>query len=434
MSLVKNQQLSRTLTLAHSLSATVVITLGLALPTHAQTETISLLPSLTTYSNLIPGPSGKFYGVTNDGSLAHCDLGCGTVFELSPASGGTWKQTTLHIFTGPDGVWPSAGLVLDSAGNIYGTTYYGGSTFGSGCLGSGCGVVFKLSFTGNGWVETVLHNFTGGNDGSNPTVLALGASSTLLGITSFGGSAAQCSTGCGVVFQLSPDSTGAWHETRLLAFAGGASGQKPLGLLLDSSGNIFGTAGGGNNTCYPGYCGLVFKLFHSSTGWKESVPYRFHGSDGALPNASLIFDSTGNIYGSTSEGGNGCNTLTGCGTIFRLSPKNGVWNQSVLHNFRDQADGYAPVDGLVFDGKGNLYGGTQFGNNILGCNPFKIGACGQIFKLTPHSAGWGITAEYAAPGFVTPVGDLLVDASGTIFGSACDELYFSGGAVFELVP
>src|SRR5205807_10587125 len=170
------------------------------------------------------------------------------------------------------------------------------------------------------------------------------------------------------------------------------------------SGNIFGAAGGGRNSCYVGYCGLVFKLSHSSAGWKESILYRFHGPDGELPNPSLIFDSAGNIYGSTFLGGTGCNTLTGCGTVFRLSLKNGVWNESVIHAFADEADGNSPIDGLVFDAKGNLYGGTQFGGNLVGCNEFQIGACGQIFKLTSNSGGWGITAEYPTPGWITPVG------------------------------
>jgi uncharacterized repeat protein (TIGR03803 family) len=407
---------------------------ALTSPVGAQTATtISLLPSLTTYASLVPGPAGKFYGVTNEGNIGNCGLyGCGTVFELSPSSGGTWTQTVLHVFDGFDGAWPQAGLIVDSAGNLYGTTIYGGATYGTGCLGYGCGSVFKFSLTSQGWTLTTLYSFTGGTDGSIPTTLAFGASGGLVGITQGGGSTAQC-VGCGVVFQLSPDSSGTWHETRLFNFAGGPNGQGPVGLLLDSSGNIYGTAGGGNNTCYVGYCGLVFKLSHSSAGWKESVIYRFHGSDGALPNPSLIFDSAGNIYGSTSQGGTGCSSV-GCGTLFRLSLKNGVWTEAVIHAFTDQLDGYAPVDGLTFDAAGNLYGGTQFANGLVQCNPFIYGACGQIFKLSPRFNSWKITAEYATPGWVTPVGDLLVDASGTVYGSAVDQLYFAGGAVFEIAP
>jgi hypothetical protein len=280
-------------------------------------------------------------------------------------------------------------------------------------------------------VETVLYSFNGGKDGSNPNALVFGPSGNLVGTTALGGNSV-CSAGCGVVFQVSRNSSGSWHETSLLAFPGASGGQYPVGLLLDSSGNIFGTAGGGRNICYVGNCGLVFKLAHSSAGWKESVLYRFRGPDGAIPNPSLIFDSAGHIYGSTREGGTGCNIQTGCGTVFQLSLKNGVWSESVIHAFTDQADGNTPVDGLVFDGKGNLYGGTQFADNLVGCNEFQLGACGQIFKLTPHSGSWKIAAEYPTPGWITPVGDLLVDPSGTIYGSAADQVYFMGGAVFEI--
>lgn len=419
----------------HTITLTLVaLTLSMAVGAPAQTaNTISLLPSLTTYANLVPGPSGTFYGVSNDGGLAHCDLGCGTVFQLSPSSGGTWTETVLHIFTGSDGIWPQSGLVVGPSGNLYGTTYYGGPTYGSGaCLGNGCGVVFEISKNSqNTWVETTLYAFNGGTDGSNPTALALGKSGDLIGATVAGGNSA-CSSGCGVIFRVARNSSGAWQESSLLDFAGGFTGQYPLGILLDSSGNIFGTAGGGRNACYAGYCGLVFKLAHTSAGWKESVLYRFRGPDGATPNPSLIFDSKGNIYGSTSEGGAGCTGQPGCGTVFQLSLKSGVWHESVIHAFADQLDGETPVDGLVFDTKGNLYGGTQFADNLVQCNEFQLGGCGQIFKLTPHSADWEITAEYATPGWFAPIGDLVADSSGTVYGSACDQLYFTGGAVFEI--
>jgi len=221
-------------------------------------------------------------------------------------------------------------------------------------------------------------------------------------------------------------------------FSDDTRGYKPVdtsvAMTQINNGNVSsGSASGGNNTCYAGYCGVVFKLARSSGGWKKSIVYRFHGSDGALPNPSLIFDSAGRIYGSTSEGGKGCNTVTGCGTVFQLSLKNTVWSESVIHAFTDQADGYMPVDGLAFDAQGNLYGGTQFANSLELCNPFQIGACGQIFQLTPHSGAWEIAAEYATPGFITPVGNLLIDSSNTIYASAADQAYFTGGVVFEIL-
>src|SRR4029077_17449250 len=134
-----------------ALAAITLVMTAAALPARAQINTLTTLPSLTTYASLLPLPSGKFYGVDNDGGLAFCNLGCGGVFELLRESGGTWRKNYLHVFTGPDGVWPSSGLLLDSAGNLYGTTLYGGSTYGTGCLASGCGVVYKLSPAAHGW-------------------------------------------------------------------------------------------------------------------------------------------------------------------------------------------------------------------------------------------------------------------------------------------
>jgi hypothetical protein len=408
---------------------------AMASPARAQNATtISLLPPLTTYVNLVPGPSGRFYGVTSEGNIGHCVLGCGTVFELSRSSGGSWTQTSLYTFDGTSGAWPQSGLVLDKAGNLYGATYYGGATYGSGCISDGCGAVFRLSRSGSGWVETVLYSFSGGSDGSNPTSLAFDASGDLVGTARYGGSTAQCSSGCGVIFQLARDSGGAWHESTLLEFPGGSSGEGPLGLSSDAYGNFYGTAGGGKNTCYAGYCGIVFKLTHSSAGWKESVVHQFHGSDGELPNPSLIFDYAGNIYGSTFEGGTGCKSVAGCGAVFQLTLNSGVWHEVAIHNFTDQADGYSPLDGLVFDAQGNLYGGTQFGGFLPGCNEFLIGACGQIFKLSQNAGAWSITAEYPTPGWIAPVGDLAVDKSGTVYGSACDLTYLAGCAIFEILP
>lgn len=178
---------------------------------------------------------------------------------------------------------------------------------------------------------------------------------------------------------------------------------------------------------------MVYKLSPSSSGvWQESVLYAFTGgNDGLAPGlGNLVFDRAGNLYGSNVFGANvssqTCGNTSGCGVIFLLAPvASGGWKFNLLHTFSD---------GLVFDAKGSLYGGTQFADNLVGCNQFQIGACGQIFKLTPHSGVWKIAAEYPTPGFIAPVGDLLVDASGTVFGAACDKTYFTGGAVFEIVP
>jgi uncharacterized repeat protein (TIGR03803 family) len=436
---VMRRRLFTNLDLAGFMVGAIALVLGMATPAPAQTPTVTTIttfPALTTYVNLIPDPSGTFYGVTGGGNVNLCEtMGCGTIFELAPSGGGLWTQTTLHTFTGADGAFPAAGIILDSRGNIYGTTSNGGAS--ENCLGYGCGVVFELSRGSSGaWTESVLYSFSGGEDGSNPTTLALAPSGALVGTTVHGGNLSNCGgSGCGVLFELSRASGATWQEKVLFAFAGETSGQNPLGIAVDSSGAIFGTASGGivQDACGGIYCGVVFEFTHGSSGWHESVVHTFRGPDGANVNPSLTFDGAGSVYGTTQWGGQGCSN-PGCGVVFKLSPKNGAWTEAILHSFGDQADGGFPTDGLVFDGKGNIYGGTSNGSDITGCNPFVYGACGQIFKLSPDLGTWQISAEYPVPGWYTPVGDLLVDASGTVYGAACDEYYFSGGNAFEIEP
>ncbi len=419
--------------------AAVALFSVLAVPLNGQSvTTVALLAPLTTYVNLVPASSGKFYGILSTGNINSCDLGCGTIFELSPNSDGSWNQATLHTFTGADGAWPAAGIIIDIGGNIFGTTYYGGSTYGSSsgpCITYGCGAVFELSPQAQGvWKETVLYDFTGGKDGWSPTGLAFRPSGSLVGTTIYGGSTTSCSPGCGLVFQLEQETGGTWKESVLHSFPGGAAGQNPVGMTLDSSGNILGTAGGGLNQCWAGYCGIVFKLSHSATGWQGSVVHSFHGSDGAQPNPSLTLDSAGNIYGTTYEGGNERTVCApvGCGVVFELSLKNGEWKESILHSFADQADGEFPTDGLALDAQGNIYGGTSNGGQIADCNPLVYGACGQIFVLSAKSGAWRVREEIPSPGWDTPVGALVVASSGRVFGASCDEYYDSGGYIFEI--
>jgi hypothetical protein len=402
-------------------------------PAVSQTlSTIELLPSLTAYVSLVPGPSGTFYGVTADGNLGFCNFGCGKVFQLTPTTGG-WTQTTLHVFTGADGIWPAAGLLLDQSGNLFGTTYYGGTS--QACLGLGCGVVFELSPDSDGhWTETTLYSFSGGVDGQSPTSIVLGPSGSLLGTTVFGGASTNCGTnGCGVLYQVLKGSNGQWQERVLSSFVGGVSGQNPVGIVENSSGVIYGAASGGvvEDACAGNYCGTLFRFTQTSGVWKETVLHTFHGNDGANPNGSLTIDSSGHIFGTTQWGGNVCRA-PGCGVVFELALTNGAWKESVLHFFANGTDGQYPSGGLVFDAKGNLYGGTSNGGAVTGCNPFESGYCGQIFRLSPGSTGWHVSALYPTPAFYVPVGDLVFDSSGNLFGASCDEYYFLGGNIFTI--
>ncbi len=296
-------------------------------------------------AGLIGDSAGNVYGTTYNGGASNA----GVVFKLNKAG-----ETVLYEFKGgADGFGPQAGLIRDSAGNLYGTTTYGGIS--SACAGDGCGVVFKLDTTG---VETVLHSFTGGADGANPEAgLIRDSAGNLYGTTSLGG--IGCAHGgCGVVFKL--DTTGV--ETVLHNFRG-ADGDSPYaGLIRDSAGNLYGTtnAGGALSGCGGYGCGVVFKL--DKTG--ETVLYSFSGgTDGAHPSAGLIPDSAGNLYGTTVFGGIVSSTAeSGCGVVFKLDM---TGTYTLLHSFTGAADGGNP-GGLTRDSAGNLYGTTHAGGTGAG--------------------------------------------------------------------
>jgi uncharacterized repeat protein (TIGR03803 family) len=298
-------------------------------------------------------------------------------------------------------------VTLDSSGNVYGTAALGGYATDCNPGGGGCGVVFKLTKSGQApWTESVLYAFTGGTGGNQSLgSVTFDANGNLYGVTYEGGdTSVSCFSvalfpGCGVVFELTPAASGPWTETVLYAFTGGTDGGIPLfGVILDSSGNVYGSAiYGGDATasnCPGGYgegvvpgCGVVFELTQGT--WDEKVLYSFTGgSDGALGATPLVFDSAGNLYGTTLDGGNvteaNCeNTrLSGCGVVFKLTPAaQGPWTESVLYAFTNGPAGNAPESNLVLDSAGNLYGVTQGGGEIsqlCGGN-----SCGVVFELNP---------------------------------------------------
>jgi uncharacterized repeat protein (TIGR03803 family) len=255
--------------------------------------------------SLVVDAHGNVFGTTSAGGASDS----GTIFEVTPAR----TESVLYNFTGgADGSHPYGGLVQDSQGNFYGTTYQGGT--GSGCGLAGCGVVFKFASDGT---ETVLYNFTGGVDGSGPVAgLVLDGQDNLYGTTAGGGSLACGGIGCGVVFRVTPNGT----ETALYSFLGGTDGATPRSaLIMDGQGNLYGTTyGGGNLNCNGSGCGTVFKV--GATGG-ETVLYRFTGStDGGIPLAGLVMDSQGNLYGTTESGGLTSCGLGGCGVVFKVTP------------------------------------------------------------------------------------------------------------------
>jgi len=214
-------------------------------------------------------------------------------------------------------------LVFDAAGSLYGTTLKGGT---GTCE---CGTVFQLIPSQNGsWTKNILYSFNDSLDGAAPSSsVAFDHEGDLFGETTYGGSLACPSSGCGVVYELTPQTGGEWKFSVAHTFDGlnGSKGNQPAGgLVFDSSGNLYGTTtGGGDAACYSGYgCGTIFKLSPKAGGdFTFSLIGAFNNTDGATPNAGVIVDAAGNLYGTAQQGGNlKCNAPYGCGVVFTLTP------------------------------------------------------------------------------------------------------------------
>jgi uncharacterized repeat protein (TIGR03803 family) len=300
--------------------------------------------------------SGNLYGVTGQGGTGSCfDLsgnGCGTVFALSPMAGGFWAYSVLHYFNNNGGNDPGGGLIFDAHGNLYGAAAFGGDT-------NAGGTAFELSPAGGGkWTESVLHDFPEGTIPQGP--LIFDADGNLYG-TSYDGGTSHL----GTAFELSPTGDGGWTQTVLHSFVqNGTDGFSPNGgLVFDANGNLYGTtvSGGGTTANCPFVvsCGTVFELSPAGGGiWTETIihPFSHTGADGSDPNDGLAIDSSGNLYGTTSLGG-----AYGGGTVFELTPSSGSWAETLLHSFGHVGDGKSPKAPLVFDTSGNLYGTTSEG-------------------------------------------------------------------------
>jgi uncharacterized repeat protein (TIGR03803 family) len=361
----------------------------------------------------------------------------------TPATSGGWAERVLHSFNynGTDGWEPLASLIFDAAGNLYGTTFSGGSYGG--------GMVFELTpTTGGGWTEQVLYNF-GGTDGWYPEAsLIFDAAGNLYGTTVNGGA-----YGGGTVFELTPTAGGGWTEQVLYSFCAQTNctdGANPeASLIFDAAGNLYGTTQYGGTTTYGG---TVFELTPAAGGgWTEAVLYPFNrnGTDGVVPVASLIFDTAGNLYGTTLGGGTYGNEFTG-GTVFELTPTaGGGWTEQVLWSFGSGTDGANPWFGLIFDAAGNLYSTTANGGGNFSGNCLEYGmdlGCGTVFELTPIGGGnWAETVLYSfcsqtnCPDGAQPYAGLIFDAAGNLYGEASvggaySNCTYGCGTVFELTP
>ncbi len=329
--------------------------------------------------------------------------------------------TVIHNFAGgQDGSQPVSGLTKDKAGNFYGTASAGGA---------GYGTVFKLTHKNSAWILSPLYSFMGGNDGAGPVAtMVVGPNGTLYGSTAAGGGGA-CSkiyeySGCGTIFNLRPGAAACktalcpWTETVLYRFSGGSDGAYPIGeLLFDQAGDIFSTTAD-----YLQFVssGTVFELTPSGGGFVKSLAHRFSGSDGQYPAAGVIFDQSGNLYGTTYYGG-----AHGYGAVYQLTPSGSGWTENVLYSFQNGSDGADVAAGLVFDSAGNLYGAATTGGS---------GGGGTVFELTPSGGHWTLSVLYSFTGSGGPASSLIMDTSGNLYGTTVEDGTHGAGNVFKLTP
>lgn len=373
--------------------------------------------------------------------------------------------SVLHAFTGPDGMFPTGGVAVVGTGNLYGVTPYGGTRYD--------GVAYQLKRTGSGWISNTLYEFGGDGDGTSPnSTLAFGTDGALYGTTTMGG------YGAGTVFSLKPQPTICkatrcfWLESNIWSFHGSGAEEPIYGALaFDQQGNAYGaTAYGGDYDE-----GAVYKLTRLGQVWTATVLYSFGSrpNDGLSPLHTVVLDRAGNLYGTTYWGG-----ANGGGTAFQLVPSAGSWTERILANF---PAGAQPQAGLIIDAAGNLYGATlgvppntqaqvfEFspsGNNwlfsvlhtftttysnlgpmgnlvmgpggILYGTTFSLGAygAGNIFEVTPSGNSWTYTDLYDFTGGsdgAGPMGDLSIDSSGNVYGTT--QIGGNGqGVVWELTP
>jgi uncharacterized repeat protein (TIGR03803 family) len=377
------------------------------------------------WDGLVFDSAGNLYGTTLEGG-AH---GLGVVFQLVPRANGGWTEKVLHSFSGPDGAAPQSGVIFDSAGNLYGTTFFGGK--GRKACDGGCGTVFRLEPGKNGlWKETVLYSFCSvsncADGGGAWSGLVLDMAGNLYGTANQGGT-----MNYGVVYKLHPESNGAWTEQVLHYFdSNGKDGRFPeAALILDSSGTLYGTTPVGGQ--YDS--GIAFSLHIAKNGeWRETVLHSFGngGADGRIPIAALLLASDGRLYGTTQSGGS-----FGYGNVFVLEQRGNRWTEQMLHSF-NRKDGFLTHSNVISDAKGNLYGTS--GGGTYGQ--------GLVFELIPVSKSkWREKVLYSfrdngKDGRGAETG-LIFDSAGNLYGTTfeggasgdgCDG--YGCGAVFKVMP
>jgi uncharacterized repeat protein (TIGR03803 family) len=377
------------------------------------------------YGGVVVDSAGNLYGTTREGG----SYGYGTVFEISPHAEGTWTESILHNFNnnGVDGFYPHAGLVADAAGNLYGTTTYGGAY-------RNCGAVFEMQKKSGGWSEAVIHSFTS-EDGQFPEDgLIFDGAGNLYGTTKFGGT-----LGNGAVFKLSPALGGNWQTAVLHSFGAAKDGFYPVaGLAIDTSGHLYGTTT--QSSANDDATGAVFELKPTPEGnWLEAILLTL-ANDGytlldGTPEAGVVLDSSGNLYGTAFDKGG-----FGFGEVFEVRPGGEMdWPGDVLFSFYGgrgiDNSGGAPMGGLTFDTSGSLYGTGSAGGSYHN-HSGSVG--GVVFKLTPQADGpWSYEVVHSfgsGSDGSTPYSGVVFDASGNLYGTTLKGGTYNAGTVYEVTP
>ncbi len=403
--------------LAQSL-AILFATLFIAVTAYASEKVIFPFGVDSAFPNtaLTSDSAGNLYGAANVG-IEKCPI----LYELSPASNGAWTETILYTFQNcfKTGIDPIGALTVDKAGNIFGALYGFGPADGSG-------VVYELVKQADGtFTYKPLHNF-GGDEGGPLGDFAWDSSGNIYGATFHDSTTFQ-----GEVFELSPQPNGSWKDTILYTFPSPNGVGSPVGsVIFDGKGNLYGATFYGIGNYDGDSRGAIYELSPQSGGrWKFSILYNFKISDKTqFPNSRLIFDSSGNLYG-TSQGSNFY------GTIFEVSPStSGSWTEKTIHMFTSGSDGGNTIGNLTLDTNGNLYGTTYSGG--LGCNQ---SLCGTVYKLTPQSGGaWNESISHAfqsATDGSIPYTGLFLGNDGDLYGTT----YHGGsrygyGTVYQITP
>jgi uncharacterized repeat protein (TIGR03803 family) len=403
-------------------------------------------PTLTTLYNFTGGSDGFFplagvvigsggvlYGTTYSLGFGK-STNTGTAFSLTPpaSAGGTWTQATIQEFTGDNGLYPGGILAIGGGGVLYGTCSAGGAG------GTLYGTAFSLTppaSPGGGWIGAVLYSFASGYGHEPVAGIAIGIGGVLYGTTS----------SYATVYALVPpaSSGGAWTEHDVHTFTPSLATNPEGGVVIGKDGVLYGTTGlggGGGSDCSPHGCGTVFSLTPSATpggAWTETVLHSFTddgGSDGAYPDAGVVIDGSGVLYGTTQGGG-----TTGYGTVFSLTPPSspgGAWTETILYNFSGGSDGAHPVASVAVGRGGVLYGTTPGGGT----------GYGVVFSLSPpvsRGSPWTETVLHAFSGAdgSGPMAPVAIGSDGALYGTTkyggtypCGALSNGCGTVFSLAP